>query len=60
MRVGVVGAGIIGLAVARRLLETRPGVEVTVFDKEHSVGTPPDRAQQRRGARRASTTRATR
>ena len=39
MRVGVVGAGIIGLAVARRLLETRPGVEVTVFDKEPTVGT---------------------
>lgn len=37
-RVGVVGAGIVGLAVARRLLETRPGVEVTVFDKEPEVG----------------------
>jgi L-2-hydroxyglutarate oxidase LhgO len=36
--VGVVGAGIVGLAVARRLLETRPGVEVTVFEKETAVG----------------------
>jgi len=32
VRVGVVGAGIIGLAVARQLLQTRPCVEVTVFD----------------------------
>ncbi|WP_460824470.1 L-2-hydroxyglutarate oxidase [Nocardioides ungokensis] len=37
-RVGVVGAGIIGLAVARQLQRTRPDVEVTVFDKEPSVG----------------------
>ena len=35
---GVVGAGIVGLAVARRLLETRPGAEVTVFEKETAVG----------------------
>lgn len=34
----VVGAGIIGLAVARRLLEVRPGDEVTVLDKEDRVG----------------------
>jgi L-2-hydroxyglutarate oxidase LhgO len=34
----VVGAGIIGLAVARRLLELRPGSAVTVFDKEPEVG----------------------
>ena len=33
---GVVGAGIIGLAVARRL--AGPGVEVTVFEKEPTVG----------------------
>ena len=37
-RVGVVGGGIVGLAVARRLLETRPGAEVTVFEKETAVG----------------------
>ena len=37
-RVGVVGAGIVGLAVARRLLEIRPGIEVTVFEKETGVG----------------------
>lgn len=37
-RVGVVGAGIVGLAVARRLLQLRPGSEVTVYEKESSVG----------------------
>ena len=37
-RVGIVGAGIVGLAVARRLLEARPGIEVTVFEKETGVG----------------------
>jgi L-2-hydroxyglutarate oxidase LhgO len=36
-RVGVVGAGIIGLAIARRVAETRPGVRVTVLDKEDRV-----------------------
>lgn len=35
-RVGVVGAGIVGLAVARRLAEVC-GDEVTVFDKESEV-----------------------
>lgn len=37
-RIAVVGAGIIGLAVARRLGEVRPGAEVTVIDKEVIVG----------------------
>jgi L-2-hydroxyglutarate oxidase LhgO len=37
-RVGVVGAGIIGLAVARRLTEVEPDIELTVFDKESTVG----------------------
>ncbi|WP_040690188.1 FAD-dependent oxidoreductase, partial [Nocardiopsis lucentensis] len=32
--VGVVGAGIIGLALARRLALQRPGVHVTVLEKE--------------------------
>ncbi len=36
-RVGVVGAGILGLAIARRLAEARPGVRVTVLDKEDRV-----------------------
>ena len=36
-RVGVVGAGILGLAIARRLSETRPDVTVTVLDKEDRV-----------------------
>ncbi len=36
-RVGVVGAGILGLAIARRLTETRPDVTVTVLDKEDRV-----------------------
>ncbi len=37
-RVGVVGAGIVGLAVARRLTEVQPDIELTVLDKEASVG----------------------
>ncbi|MFC0037516.1 L-2-hydroxyglutarate oxidase [Actinomadura rayongensis] len=37
-RIGVVGAGIVGLAVARRLAATRPGAVVTVLDKEDRVG----------------------
>ncbi|QXJ24632.1 L-2-hydroxyglutarate oxidase [Actinomadura graeca] len=36
-RIGVVGAGILGLAIARRLTETRPDVRVTVLDKEDRV-----------------------
>jgi L-2-hydroxyglutarate oxidase LhgO len=34
----VVGAGIVGLAVARRLTEVQPDIELTVLDKEASVG----------------------
>ena len=34
----IVGAGIIGLAVARRLLELYPGATVTVIEKEPRVG----------------------
>lgn len=37
MRIGVVGAGIIGLAVARRLGELRPDTAVTVLEKEDRV-----------------------
>lgn len=37
-RVGVIGAGIIGLAVARRLTEADPGIDLTVLDKEDRVG----------------------
>ncbi|MGH3326904.1 MAG: L-2-hydroxyglutarate oxidase [Streptomycetales bacterium] len=33
-RIGVVGGGILGVAVARRLLELRPGADVTVLEKE--------------------------
>ena len=36
--VGVVGAGIVGLAVARELTRRQPGREVVVLDKEHEVG----------------------
>ena len=36
-RIGVVGAGIIGLAVARRLSEARPGAVVTVLEKEPEI-----------------------
>ena len=36
--IGVVGAGILGLAIARRLQEQHPDAHVTVIDKEASVG----------------------
>jgi len=36
-RIGVVGAGIVGLAVARRITQVLPGASVTVLDKERSV-----------------------
>jgi L-2-hydroxyglutarate oxidase LhgO len=35
--IGVVGAGIVGLALARRLLLQRPGTRVTVLEKEDRV-----------------------
>lgn len=38
-RIAVIGAGIIGLAVARRVGEIRGGAEVTVIDKENMVAT---------------------
>ncbi len=38
MQVGVVGGGIIGLAVARRIAEARPDATVTVLEKERDVG----------------------
>ncbi len=37
-RVGVVGAGILGLAIARRLFELDPEIELTVLEKETRVG----------------------
>ncbi len=36
-RIGVIGAGLVGLAVARRLTELMPDVRVTVLDKERDV-----------------------
>jgi L-2-hydroxyglutarate oxidase len=36
--VAVVGAGILGLAVARELLLRRPALDVRVLEKEHEVG----------------------
>ncbi len=36
-RIGVVGAGIIGLAVARRFTELRPDATVTVLEKERDL-----------------------
>jgi L-2-hydroxyglutarate oxidase LhgO len=38
MQVGVVGGGIIGLAVARRIAEARPDATVLVLEKERNVG----------------------
>ncbi len=37
LRIGVVGGGIVGLAVARAL-QARPGVQVVVLEKEDAVG----------------------
>ena len=37
MQVGIVGGGIIGLAVARRLIELRPDAVVTVLEKERDI-----------------------
>jgi L-2-hydroxyglutarate oxidase LhgO len=36
-RFGIVGAGILGLAVARELAEARPDASITVLDKEREV-----------------------
>ncbi|WP_322750015.1 MULTISPECIES: L-2-hydroxyglutarate oxidase [unclassified Frankia] len=36
-RVAVIGGGIVGLAVARRIGQIDPGATVTVFEKEHDV-----------------------
>jgi L-2-hydroxyglutarate oxidase LhgO len=36
-RIGIVGAGIVGLALAREIQRRRPHVEVIVLDKEHEV-----------------------
>jgi L-2-hydroxyglutarate oxidase LhgO len=38
MRIAVVGAGILGLAVARRLHQLDPEAEITVLEKEAAVG----------------------
>jgi len=37
--IGVVGGGIVGLAIARELARRRPGVGLIVFEKEDRVGT---------------------
>ncbi|CAM3823368.1 L-2-hydroxyglutarate oxidase [Nocardiopsis rhodophaea] len=37
-RIGIVGAGIVGLALARWITLNRPGARVTVLEKEHRVG----------------------
>lgn len=36
-RIGVVGGGILGLAVARRLAEIEPDATLTVLEKEHDI-----------------------
>jgi (S)-2-hydroxyglutarate dehydrogenase len=35
---GVIGAGIVGLAMANRIRQTHPNSTIAVFDKEKSVG----------------------
>ena len=35
--VGIVGGGILGLATARELLSRRPGLEVSVLEKEREL-----------------------
>ena len=37
LRIGVIGAGIVGLAVARRLAELEPDATIDVFEKEREV-----------------------
>jgi L-2-hydroxyglutarate oxidase LhgO len=37
-RIGIVGAGILGLAIARRLAEVRPDASLTILDKEQAIG----------------------
>jgi L-2-hydroxyglutarate oxidase LhgO len=37
-RLAVVGAGILGLAISRRLQQVHPGAQVTVLEKEAAVG----------------------
>ena len=49
-RVVVVGGGIVGLAVAERVLREDPSARVTVRREGARLGPPPDRPQQRRGA----------
>src|SRR3954451_14355692 len=36
-RVGIVGAGILGLAIARRVNQVRPDAQITVIEKEAAV-----------------------
>jgi L-2-hydroxyglutarate oxidase LhgO len=36
-RIGIIGGGIVGLAVARQLLRVRPGSQITVLEKEAEV-----------------------
>ena len=37
-RFGIVGAGILGLAIARELAEARPDAAITILEKEGAVG----------------------
>jgi L-2-hydroxyglutarate oxidase LhgO len=37
-RIGIIGAGIVGLAIARRIAAVEPEAELTVLDKEDRIG----------------------
>jgi hypothetical protein len=44
----VIGGGIVGLATALRLLQSRPATRLALMEKEDPPRPPPDRQQQRR------------
>jgi protoporphyrinogen oxidase len=45
-RAAVVGGGIVGVAVARRLAQDDDSIDVTLFEKEDGTGAAPDLHQR--------------